>query len=145
MKRIVHWIARTTDDLAGIDVRFSSLEGRHVFDAGWVGGKVIVSAEEVAAIRHSLYLIYLLAWVATAPIVTFLAIITWSGDWGTPSAAFWSAVIGAVSVFVAALSLAPYPYMAMAIRGKPSFHASDLLSDNASTNKRRRRPNERAP
>ena len=123
MKRIVHWIARVTEDLGGIDDRFSSFEGRHVFDSGWVGGKVIVSAEEAAAIRQSLYLMHVLTWAATAPLVTINVIFIWSFTWGTPGVApsFFTAAFPIVLVVIAVLSLIPYHYMAMAIRGKPRF------------------------
>lgn len=128
MKRVVQWMAREAAERGSINSRFDIVGTRHVFDAGWAGGKVVVSAEEAAATRHTLYLIYLLSWATTVPMLLILAIMSLSQMRPIVHVAFFGFILVAAYLLVTMGNLLQYPYMAMVARGKPSFEPEEVIA-----------------
>lgn len=104
-----------------MDRRLVQIGGRYVLDAGWVGGRVHVLAEEAAATRQVLYLLALLPYVTTVPMTGLLIAAILSP---VHSGYFRGAAIAVTILLLPALGFLHYPYLAMVARGRPRVDSS---------------------
>lgn len=111
--------------LDAVDSRFEQFDDLTVFDSGWIGGRVIVSAEEAVAIRHMLYLFMLLPFAASIPwmlLPFFLSAYALKASAQTTFISFLPTVSVLVLIITAAYIIR-YPYLAAVVNGKTKYVA----------------------
>lgn len=123
MSRLIRWFSAMASQAADTDSRFTRVGDTHVFDAGWVGGEITLSPEEVPAIRHTLYLAALLPWVTSIPLL-FITVLILGPSLIPPEGAppllilligiLWGALISIGLVL-------KHIYIAVVVRGKPKY------------------------